>query len=219
MRLHRIALSSSSPAVPVPAILTTGGIALSPKTGRLIYPSAQRFVNLYQLPLNTVDRVSGHPEQLTSTTGEDFIPRYSRDGKSIAFGSSRFGEFGIWTVPIGEQLGAALTTSLDATLALGDWAPDGKSLVYFRTTPPGGRWQLYRVATDTGHTTRVTNDQTDDFFPNYSRSGNPDGPSQRYKCTGIAGQPLALFRRLVFGPRPLAYAGRWRRNHARGGAN
>jgi len=204
MRLHKVALSSSSPAVPVPAILTTGGIALSPKTGRLIYPSAQRFVNLYRLPLNTVDRVSGHPERLTSTTGEDFLPRYSRDGKSIAFGSSRFGEFGIWTVPIGEQLGAALTTSLDATLALGDWAPDGKSLVYFRTTPPGGRWQLYRVATDTGHTTRVTNDTTDDFFPNYSRDGNSiyfsssrSGKVELYKMPASGGPATLMVPRSV----------------------
>ena len=34
-------------------ILTSGGMALNAKTGRLIYPSAQLLVNLYRMPLNT----------------------------------------------------------------------------------------------------------------------------------------------------------------------
>ncbi len=204
MRLYKVALSSSSPAVSIPGILTDGGIALNTKTGRLIYPSAHVFVNLYRMPLNTAGGVSGPPERLTSTTGKDMIPRYSPDGKSVAFTSSRFGEFGIWAVEIGNLVGTALTTSLDATLALGDWAIDGKSLVYFRTTPPSGRWQLYRVATDTGHTIRLTDDNADDFFPNFSRDGNwiyfsstRSGKVELYKMPADGGPATSIVSRSV----------------------
>jgi len=204
MRLYKVALSSSSPAVPIPGILTNGGIALSAKTGRLIYPSEQRFVNLYRMPLNTAERVSGPPERLTFTTGVDLIPRYSPDGKSIAFTSLRFGEFGIWTVAVGNSAGTALTTSLDTTLALGGWAPDGKSLVYFKTTMPLGSWQLYRVAIDTGRTTRLTNDNADDFFPNYSRDGNwiyfsstRSGEVELYKMAADGQTPTSIVPRSV----------------------
>jgi Tol biopolymer transport system component len=155
----------------MPGILTDSTFALSAKTGRLIYPYAQLFENLYRMTLNSVGQVSGRPERLTSTTGADFTPRYSPDGKSIAFTSLRFGEFGIWTVSIANSVATALTTLVDATLVGGNWTADGKSLVYFRMTKPDGWWQLYRIAIDTGHTTRLTDDKAHHLFPNFSRNG------------------------------------------------
>jgi Tol biopolymer transport system component len=204
MRLYKIALSSSSRAKAMPGILTSGGMALNAKTGRLIYPSAQLFENLYRIPLDTVGRVSSPPERLTSTTGSDFMPRYSPDGKSIAFTSARFGEFGIWTVAATNSAATALTTSLDATLVVGAWATDGKSLVYFRTTTPDGLWQLYRIAADTGHITRVTDDKADDFLPNYSRDGNwiyfsssRSGKVELYKMRAGGGPAILIVPRSV----------------------
>jgi Tol biopolymer transport system component len=170
MGVYKVPLTRGSAGVAIAGILGNGAIALSAKTGRLIYPSQQQFANLYRTPLDSMGRVSGSTERLTSSTGQDVLPRYSPDGKSIAFASSRFGESGIWTLLAGNLTATALATSRDAFLGIGDWAPDGKSVVYFQTTP-GGSWQLYRVATDTGHIRRLTNEKADDFFPNYSRDG------------------------------------------------
>ena len=202
-RLYRIPLKSGSGVSPIPGIVTDGGIGFNPKTGRLIYPFAQRFVNLYRVPLSSSGVVTGPPERLTSTTGEDFLPRYSPDGKSLAFSSSRFGEFGIWTTQVGRSIGNSMTTSRQATLALGGWAKDGKSVVFFSTTQ-GGHWQLFRVVADTGQVTRLTEDNGDDFYPTYSRDGNwiyfssnRSGKSQLYKMPAEGGQAVLLVPRSV----------------------
>jgi Tol biopolymer transport system component len=188
----------------MPGILAAGGIALSPKGGRLIYPSAHVFENLQRLPLDELGRVSGPPQRLTSTTGSDLLPRYSFDGKSVAFTSSRFGEDGIWTVNVSNSATTALATSADATLGLGDWARDGNSLVLFRTTPPSGHWQLYQIAADTRQAKRLTNDDADDFFPNYSRDGNPiyfssdrSGKVKLYKMPAAGGPATLVVSRNV----------------------
>ena len=101
------------------------------------------------------------------------------------------------------MLATALSTSNDATLALGDWGRDGKSVIYFRTTPDGW-YQLYRVATDTGHITRVTDDKADDIFPNYSRDGNwiyfsssRSGKFELYKMPANGGPATLMVPRSV----------------------
>src|SRR5581483_12026698 len=172
MRLYKASPTSGVSGTPIPGILSAGGIAVSPNRERVIYPSAQDFENLQQLPLDGLGRVSGPPQRLTSTTGWDYLPRYSPDGKSIAFTSVRFGESGVWTVNVSNSATTALATSPGATLALGDWARDGNSVVFFRTTPPSRHWQLYQIAADTRQAKRLTNDEADDFWPNYSRDGN-----------------------------------------------
>src|SRR5207253_1089690 len=97
------------------------------------------------------------PERLTSTTGNDMLPLYSPDGKFIAYASARSGEFGIWMLGIEGAVSSELASSRDSPLILGDWAPDGKSLVFCKPNKEGG-WQLYNVAVDTKKVTQILND-------------------------------------------------------------
>src|SRR5947209_1386525 len=66
----------------------------------------------------------GDPKRLTTSSGADSHPRWSPDGKSIAFTSSRGGTTQVWLLPIdgGE---ARQVTKLPIDLAGPIWSPRG----------------------------------------------------------------------------------------------
>jgi Tol biopolymer transport system component len=72
--------------------------------------------------------------QVTSDPGRDFNPRWSPDGKRIAFSSNRDGDFDIWTV-MADGTGLMRVTGLgtDPNLdAVPAWTADGKQIVFQR---------------------------------------------------------------------------------------
>jgi Tol biopolymer transport system component len=214
MRLYRTTSGAGGVPVPITDVVTNGGLALNGKTGRLIYTSDELIRNLFQISAQEPGKSSQVPERLTSTTGYDFLPRYSPDGKAVAFGSMRFGESGIWTIQTQDTRSVELASSPQGTLATGDWAPDGRSLVFFSTMGQG-RWQLYQVAAETGRVTRLTNDSADDILPTWSRDGkwiyfssSRDSGLQLYKMPGSGGPATLVVPRGVVMAQESA-DGRW----------
>ena len=72
---------------------------------------------------------SGEPRKLTSSPKRDAHPRWSPDGKWLAFESSRDGEGQIWLLPVGGGEARKLTT-LSTGAAQPVWSPDGKSIAF-----------------------------------------------------------------------------------------
>ncbi len=78
----------------------------------------------------------GAPWRLTSSPKADFHPRFSPDGKKIAFISTRSGTPQIWT--IGLRGGEATPLSAISTGASGVvWSPTGKHLAFVSSVFPG----------------------------------------------------------------------------------
>ncbi len=169
LRLCRAAKPDQD-ATPLTNVLTNGALALNAKFSRLVFSSERLIQNLVQISPTGTGESSRVPERLTATTGNDFLPHYSPDGKSVAFDSRRGVETGIWTMRMGATTGTELTSSNDATIALGDWAPDGMSLLFCATTRPGW-WQLFRLAADSGRVTQLVSDASHKFLPTSSRDG------------------------------------------------
>ena len=214
MRLYRTTPGATGAPLLITGVVTNGGLGLNGKTGRLIYTSRELIQNLFQISVQEPGKSSQVPERLTSTTGSDFLPRYSPDGKAVAFASVRFGENGIWTIQTQGTLGAELASSAQGTLVPSGWAPDGKSLVFFSNMDKG-RWQLYRVGADTGKVTPLSDDSADDIYPTCSRDGKSiyfssgrDGTFGLYKMPGSGGTRTLVAPRVVSMAQESA-DGRW----------
>jgi dipeptidyl aminopeptidase/acylaminoacyl peptidase len=89
-------------------------------------PSLQENRNVSHVWL--ADLASGENRQITHGTGSDFAPRFSPDGGSVAFISTREDGAHVWVLPLGGGEGRKVTSLPDGA---GDlyWLPDGKGFV------------------------------------------------------------------------------------------
>jgi dipeptidyl aminopeptidase/acylaminoacyl peptidase len=71
----------------------------------------------------------GEPRRMTHTDGEDHNPRWSPDGKQIAFISDREGGEQVWLLPVDGGEAKRLTDTSTGVSDLG-WSPDGKRLLF-----------------------------------------------------------------------------------------
>lgn len=81
------------------------------------------------------DAGGNNPIRLTDHVAMDVFPRFSPDGRWVAFSSDRMGNMDLWVVPVtgGEPLQITHHTANDIMLY---WTPDGKRLI-FQTSRKG----------------------------------------------------------------------------------
>ncbi|MDX2038857.1 MAG: S41 family peptidase [Isosphaeraceae bacterium] len=92
----------------------------------------------------TADDSGKQVQRLTAHRGRDIAPRFSPDGKSIAFSSDRGGNLDLWLIPSEGGKARQLTFhSADDTL-LG-WSPDGKRLLFASSRGEDFLGTLYTV--------------------------------------------------------------------------
>lgn len=102
--------------------------------------SKKYFQNLWLAPAD-----GGDPRQLTSSATRDVEPRWSPDGRTIAFVSNRAGPSQspekksppqLWLLPVdgGE---ATRLTQMESSVHGIDWSPDGKKILFLAPETPG----------------------------------------------------------------------------------
>ena len=94
-------------------------------TRRVYDPEANRaFTNLWIVSID-----GGEPRRLTSARASDTSPRWSPDGRTIAFVSDRGGSSQVWTIdPSGGE--AHQVTELPVDVDNVQWSPDGSRLAF-----------------------------------------------------------------------------------------
>jgi dipeptidyl aminopeptidase/acylaminoacyl peptidase len=77
----------------------------------------------------------GAPRQLTASDGADYHPRWSPDGRTIAFVSTRGGSAQIWTIP---SDGGEATQLTDISTGAFDpiWSPGGQTIAFYSFVYP-----------------------------------------------------------------------------------
>jgi len=91
------------------------------------------------------DVTTGETWQATASAGSDRAPRWSPDGKMLAFISTRDGSQQIWRMPIrgGE---ATRITNLSSGITDFLWSPDAKSMFYWADVPWGDTLEAVKRA-------------------------------------------------------------------------
>ncbi len=130
----------------------------SPQAGMLRYPdaSATHIVFAYANDLWLVPRDGGAAAPLASPPGEEGFPKFSPDGKAIAFVGNYDGNRDIYTIPVTGGVPHRVTYHPDAEM-LQDWSGDGNLLFNSsRSADIGWRQrQIFTVAPAGGLPTRL----------------------------------------------------------------
>ena len=111
----------------------------------------------------------GNAIRLTVHPAHDIRPRFSPNGKWIAFNSNREGNYDIFLMPAKGGKPKRLTYH-SADDILGDWSPDGRWIV-FSSNRDHRFAQIYLLEVETGYVRRLTSDEASLHSPTFS----PDG--------------------------------------------
>jgi Tol biopolymer transport system component len=116
-----------------------------------------------------VDGQAGKPTRLIASTRRDLEPRYSPDGKKIAFSSDRSGSLEVWICDADGSKARQMTHFRDGITSGARWSPDGKRLAFLSTE--NGQAEVYMMDAQVGPIVRLTNNPAHDTAPSWSRDG------------------------------------------------
>jgi len=106
--------------------------AAEPHAGMLRYPdvSSTQIAFVYANDVWLVPREGGVATPLASPSGMEYTPRFSPDGKTIAFVGNYDGNRDIYTLPVTGGMPPFRVTHHPTAEGLTDWTPDGKSVIF-----------------------------------------------------------------------------------------
>ena len=131
------------------------------------------------------------------STREEFAPRYSPDGKRIAFESSRGGSLQIWTCSSTGEECFQLTSMNSEFTGLPTWSPDGGQIAFYSRVQ--NKSQIFVIGANGTGLRQITSGDSNNFFPGWSRDGrwiyfssSRGGTTQLWKVLKEGGTPIQV---------------------------
>jgi Tol biopolymer transport system component len=135
----------------------------------LVYTRNNSETDIWRAEIPPPGRPVSQPQLFISSTRWDYQPRYSPDGKKIAFGSTRSGAPAIWIADADGSNQIPLTSLGSSMVGVKDWSPDSQRLVFHAR--PEGQADIFTIPAAGGVPKRLTTDPSDDVAPSYSHDG------------------------------------------------
>ncbi len=195
--LWRVAVSGGDPErLPVGGD-NTYNPSVSLQGHRLSYMRMSGGTPIYKVEVATSTSQRAVATRFLSSTRDDASPRYSPDGKRIAFQSDRTGNPEIWMCDSEGQNLTQLTFFRKGVAGTPQWSPDGNQIAFdYRAT---GMSDVYVINVAGGVPRRVTTENSDDSVPSWSKDGryiyfasNRGGDLEVWKTPVDGGQAVQL---------------------------
>jgi Tol biopolymer transport system component/DNA-binding winged helix-turn-helix (wHTH) protein len=173
--------------------------SISLRGNRLAYTQMSGGTPIYRIEVPTATGQHVQPVKLLASTREDAAPRYSADGKKIAFQSDRSGNLEIWICDSEGQNLTQLTFFGKGQAGTPQWSPDGNQIAFdYRAQD---RADVYVVNVAGGVPRRMTTETSDDCVPSWSIDGkyiyfasDRGGEQQVWKMPAEGGQAIQVTR-------------------------
>ena len=132
-------------------LLSFASIVFAREAKLVRYPSYSngRIAFTYLADIWVADENGGNVQRLTVNRARDAYPRFSPDGKWIAFSSDRNGNLDVYLIPSTGGTAKQLTHHSADDVVLG-WTPDGKGILFSSQRGEDFMGQLYVVGVDGG---------------------------------------------------------------------
>jgi Tol biopolymer transport system component len=174
-----------------------GGLTLDGLGSRLI--ASRRLVDddIWTLPLNGL-RVAGEAKRFVYSTATEAQPRFSPDGRLLAFRSNRSGADEIWLADSDGQNPRQLTHIGAYIAGYPRWSLDSSFVVFHARLPDEA--QVYTIRVQDGVTRQITHERPGFAIPIFSLGGKviymtetrPEGPMVS-QVSAAGGIPQALW--------------------------
>jgi dipeptidyl aminopeptidase/acylaminoacyl peptidase len=127
---------------------TIGSLEISSDGSLLAYTvdAAEEEANSYRSTLRVMELDGKNERLLTRKGADDRRPRFSPDGKRLAFLSDRGDDPQIYTAPAGRARARRITNVAGGVDAY-EWSPDGRFFVFVRSDPPAAEEEAARART------------------------------------------------------------------------
>ena len=141
--------------------------SVSPTSGDIAYVESTENWNIWRAPLSSDGM--GKPQLLLSSSGRNYDPRYSPDGKQIAFVSDRSGTMQLWTSSADGSDLKQRTNLGGAWMGGISWSPDGKTIAF--DARPRGHSSIYLMALASDALHLLEDNGFEERMPSFSHDG------------------------------------------------
>jgi Tol biopolymer transport system component len=156
-------------------------IAVSQTGQRMAYTHYSQDWNIWRVDLTSAQLKT--VVSLIASPRNEFHPRYSADGKRIAFESNRFGHNPeIWVSDADGSHAVQITSFGNAWAGSPSWSPDGQQIAF--DGDAAGQWDIYLMPSQGGKAFRLTSGSRSKFRPSRSHDGK-----WIYYCVAGEGDP------------------------------
>ncbi|MGH9838843.1 MAG: winged helix-turn-helix domain-containing protein [Blastocatellia bacterium] len=198
-RLWRVAAPGGEPQPLLAGVQNAVSPSLSRRMARLVFSQEIEDTNIWRLGLKPPQREQP-PAQLIASTHREDAPRFSPDGRRIAFQSTRSGSFELWLCDSDGQRPVQLTRFGGPHVGCPRWSPDGLQLA-FDSAHAGSHRDIYVINADGSGLRRLTTESSNDSRPSWSHDGkwiyfasNRSGAWQVWRAPAAGGEAVQVTR-------------------------
>jgi eukaryotic-like serine/threonine-protein kinase len=195
--LWRVPVSGGSPQ-PLSGVGENAYFPVVSRHGNyLAYVYRRQDRNIWRAPGANSSVKDSPPTRLIASTRADTAPRYSPDGKRIAFASGRSGNMEIWMCDSEGSNPVQLTNFGSGHTGTPRWSPDGQRIALDARV--AGSSDIYVVTADGGSPRQLTTESSSDVMPIWSTDGqwiffgsDQGGDWQIWKVAAEGGQAVQV---------------------------